>query len=173
MLHVETTDTIIAFLNKIGIPVLEKELPSDTFLPGMRIEHGALAVDRSKLKFPGDMLHEAGHIAVMPPSARAKAFANAGDDQGEEIASQAWSYAAAVACNLPAEVVFHDDGYKGDAQALREHYTGNSYGFVGSPLLAWYQLTTTPDPVRGNPEGTAVYPHMSAWLRELERPEEA
>ena len=40
------------------------------FLPGIRLEQGALLVDESQLTYPGDLLHEAGHIAMTPPELR-------------------------------------------------------------------------------------------------------
>ncbi len=161
--------TIIEFLNGIGIHVHLKPLPGDTFLPGVRIEHGALAVDPEQLRYPGDMLHEAGHIAVMAPSRRPQAYADAGPDMGEEIAAQAWSYAAAKAAGIPVELVFHDDGYKGAARWLRDHYEGDQC-FAGLPLLAWYRMTDMPD--KSSPDRTG-YPHMKAWLRQHDDPSTA
>ncbi len=155
------------FLDSIGIPVLEKTLPDDTFLPGIQIEYGSLAIDPDKLKYPGDMLHEAGHIAAMAPSVRAKTFANAGDEMGEEIAAHAWSYAAALACDIPAEVVFHPNGYKGSATWLREHYE-SSERFAGLPLLAWYGMTAMPGQKAS--EDQMEYPQMKAWLRAHDDP---
>ena len=162
------TDRIIAFLNDIGIPVELKDLPEGTFLPGVRIEHGGLAVDTARLSYPGDLLHEAGHIAVMPPSRRPEAFADAGADMGEEIAAQAWSYAAAKACDVPPEVVFHQHGYKGASNWLKEHYEGE-HAFAGLPLLAWFRLTDMPaaDPEQ-IPE--TPFPKMKAWLRAHDNP---
>ncbi|WP_417451179.1 hypothetical protein [Kordiimonas sp.] len=159
-------ENIRNFLNSIGIQVVYKQLPDDTFLPGLRIEYGQLAVDIDKLKYPGDMLHEAGHIATMAPTLRKTTFADAGTDMGEEIASQAWSYAAALACNVPPEVVFHEHGYKGAAQWLKEHYEGEQC-FAGLPLLAWYGLSGAPG---CGDNGLARFPMMSAWLRAHDDP---
>jgi hypothetical protein len=157
-------EPIFEFLEKIGIPVHIKDLPEGTFLPGIRIENGSLAVDLGKLAYPGDMLHEAGHIAVMAPSRRKEIFADAGADMGEEIAAQAWSYAAAKASSVPAEVVFHENGYKGAANWMKNHYEGEEC-FAGLPLLAWYRLTDLPN--RQEPSGNTdhTYPNMKAWLR--------
>lgn len=155
------------FLNGIGVPVLRKSLPDDTFLPGIRIEYGSLAIDPSKLKYPGDMLHEAGHIAVMPPSVRATAFSDAGDNLGEEIAAQAWSYAAALACNVPADVVFHPDGYKGSAARLKDYYESEER-FAGLPLLACYGLTAMPGDKAGDDD--CRFPQMKAWVRAHDDP---
>ena len=37
--------------------------------------------------YPGDMLHEAGHLAVVPPERRLEMDKHAGDDGGEEMAA--------------------------------------------------------------------------------------
>ncbi|WP_262690670.1 hypothetical protein [Kordiimonas aestuarii] len=161
---------ISGFLNSIGIPVLHKALPDDTFLPGIRIEHGSLAIAPNKLKHPGDMLHEAGHIASMAPSARKTAFADAGGDMGEEIAAQAWSYAASVACGIPAEIVLHQEGYKGSATWLKEHYEGKEC-IAGLPLLAWYGLTSAPG--MPNHKELPAFPAMGSWLRAHDNPSQA
>ncbi len=164
----EQIDRIVAFLNSVGLPVTEKSLPSDTFLPGIRLENGGLAIDRGALLYPGDMLHEAGHLAVMAPSERKAAYADAGEDGGAEMASQAWSYAAAVACGIPADILFHEQGYKGDAPALREHFTTD--GTLGVPLLVWYGMTSTSE--MGFTADGPEYPAMRLWLREVENPED-
>ncbi len=41
-----------------------------TFLPGLHLHHGVLQIDLDKLAFAGDILHEAGHIAVCEPQER-------------------------------------------------------------------------------------------------------
>lgn len=166
------TQPIIEFLRGIGIPVHITELPDDTFLPGIQIENGALAVDLGKLAYPGDMLHEAGHIAVMAPTRRKQAFADAGADMGEEIAAQAWSYAAARASGTPPEVVFHENGYKGSATWLKDHYEGEEC-FAGLPLLAWYRLTDMPNPQEPSCTTAHTYPNMKAWLRMHDDPSSA
>ena len=62
---------ITAFLREIGIPVEAASLAhGETFLPGIRLERGALLVDDAKLAYPGDLLHEAGHVAMTPPELR-------------------------------------------------------------------------------------------------------
>ena len=53
------TLTIAAFLNEIGVPVNPGEVPDDTFLPGILVNGAGLIIDENKLKYPGDMLHEA------------------------------------------------------------------------------------------------------------------
>ncbi len=147
---------IAGFLREIGLTVRLATLEEETFLPGVTLEPGGLVVDPDKLMYPGDLLHEAGHMAIMLPEERGKA----GADLGNEIGAQCWSYAAAVHLGLAPEVVFHPAGYKGSAQWLAAQY---SAGNVGVPLLQWMGLTL--DAAHAAEQGVAPYPAMVKWLR--------
>jgi hypothetical protein len=96
------------FLNDSGIPVMIGPV-SDSVLPGMTIARGAIVVDTDTDAWPGDLLHEAGHIALTDPAVRDTIF-TLSDDPGEEMGAIAWSWAAAVHLGLEAEVVFHAGG---------------------------------------------------------------
>src|SRR4051812_25598768 len=110
-------DKCIHFLNSIGIPVIERPIAAGSFLPGLSIEQGCIVIDRHNLKYPGDILHEAGHIAIVPSAERitldASALAEREHREAEEMMAIAWSYAACVHLKLDPYYVFHDDGYKG------------------------------------------------------------
>jgi len=115
------TERIAAFVRGIGIDVRAAHVGEDTFLPGLAIAHGAILVDAARLKYPGDLLHEAGHIAVADhDERRAPALS---PTLGDEIAAQAWSYAALRHLDLSPELVFHADGYKGSSRALIAAYS--------------------------------------------------
>lgn len=161
-----TATSIVAFLREIGLTVRWATLDDTTFLPGLHLEPGGLVVDPEKLKHPGDLLHEAGHLAVMLPNQRATTGSNASDDLGNEIGAQCWSYAAAVHLGLPPQVVFHPDGYKGCADTLIQNYSSS---MIGVPLLQWMGLTL--DAQRAAAEGKPPYPAMQQWLRSLEAEE--
>src|SRR5271170_1181821 len=98
-----TATLILDWLRKIGVTVRLAPLGANTFLPGVTMEPGGLIVDPERLLYPGDLLHEAGHLAIMSPVQRASTEANAGSNMGDEIAAQTWSYAAAVRLGLPPE----------------------------------------------------------------------
>ncbi|MFZ0320593.1 MAG: hypothetical protein WAL56_15830 [Candidatus Sulfotelmatobacter sp.] len=121
---------------------------------------GGLIVDPERLLYPGDLLHEAGHLATMLPERRAFAGPNAGSDMGDEIAAQTWSYAAAVQLGLQPEIVFHSTGYKGAAASLIQIYRD---GNAGVPLLQWMGLTL--DSTHAAAISVPPYPHMIRWLR--------
>jgi hypothetical protein len=155
-----TASTIVDFLRAIGLTVRWATIDGATFLPGLHLEPGGLVVDPDKLQYPGDLLHEAGHLAVMPTDRRATTGPHAGEEMGDEIGAQCWSYAAAVHLGIPPEVVFHSDGYKGSAERLISHYRS---GVVGVPLLQWMELTLDQRAAAAN--GQAPYPAMQKWLR--------
>jgi hypothetical protein len=68
MIHL---DTILNFLVSIGIKCQAASLSgATTFLSGIKIENGTLLYDVEILKHEGDLLHEAGHIALEPPASR-------------------------------------------------------------------------------------------------------
>jgi hypothetical protein len=151
-------DRIVAFLREIGIPVEFTALEGETFLPGIGGASGGLRVDPERLAWPGDLLHEAGHIAVSDPNRLGDGVS---DDPGEEMAALAWSFAAATYLGLDPSVPFHDGGYRGEGRALVEAFTRG--GYVGAPMLAMWSLTI--EPCRATPEGPPPYPHMLAWKR--------
>jgi hypothetical protein len=155
-----TAPVIIEWLRQIGLTVRLASLGGETFLPGVTLEPGGLVVDPERLLYPGDLLHDAGHLATMLPAQRASTGSNAGSDMGDEIAAQTWSYAAAVHLGLLPEIVFHATGYRGVAQSLIAVYRD---GHAGVPLLQWMGLTL--DAKRAAEVSVQPYPHMIRWLR--------
>jgi hypothetical protein len=134
--------------------VEEHEIPDSTFLPGITVREGVLLFDPSRLEYPGDLLHEAGHLAILPPPERQRVSGSFGDDGGNEMAAIAWSFAACRHLGLPVNVLFHAEGYKGDAACLAENFTEGRY--VGVPILEWRGMART--------RGESVYPTMLHWL---------
>jgi hypothetical protein len=156
----EHLPAMLSFLEKIGIPVRMEKIEIKTFVPGITIEKGALLIDMEKLLYPGDVLHEAGHIAVTPTSERAQLSVVTGD--GEEISAILWSYAAAKEINIPEEIIFHPDGYKGESNWLIENFKNGNY--IGLPLLEWMGLTAGKK--KAEQLNISPFPNMIRWLRE-------
>jgi GNAT superfamily N-acetyltransferase len=155
-------DRIFSFLREIGFDIHLAELPEKTFLPGIQLVANGLNVDIDALLYPGDLLHEAGHLAVMPAENRYLEAPPTGD-AAEEIAAIAWSYAAIVHLGLPPEVVFHPHGYRGQSNTLAHGFaTGNCPGL---PMLWWMGLTTRPTATT-----PSIYPEMLRWVRESPTP---
>ena len=141
------TDRIARFLIGIGIPVTPGA-GFEAFLPGIAVREGGLIVDPARLRWPGDLLHDGGHVAVTEAAARPTLSA-VGQDPAEEMAALAWSYAAAVHLGVPPRTLFHD-GYKAGGEALATAFA-DGHG-PGVPMLAWWGMTD-------------AYPAMLRWLR--------
>ncbi|HEX3468354.1 MAG TPA: hypothetical protein VHT05_09780 [Candidatus Elarobacter sp.] len=136
------------------------DVPGATFLPGLVIDGGTLVVDRERLLYPGDLLHESGHLAVMFPARRARANGNLEVTLGDEICAIGWSYAAALAAGIDAAIVFHAGGYRGASNWFVESFAqGRNVG--GVPMLQYLGLTY--DDVRARERGVTPYPAMRAW----------
>lgn len=159
MEHDEVIRRCRAFIQNIGICILEEEIGESTFLPGITVRNGCLVMDRAKLKYPGDLLHEAGHIALIAATERKKISGDVtqGDEgkKGYELGVLLWSYFAAKHVGVAPEVVFHPDGYKGESEWLIGNFRSGKY--IGLPLLEWMQIA------RKKPSGE---PEIISWLRQ-------
>lgn len=158
-------DKILSFLKEIGIKVIEKELDDSCLLPGLGIGPNCLYLDRKKLSYPGDLLHEAGHLAVTAAEERSLIGTDDMDknwpDGGNEMAAILWSYAAVRHLKLPPEVVFHENGYKKESGWIIQQLEKGRY--IGLPLLEWMGLCNGPEKAK---RGYApAFPHMLKWLR--------
>lgn len=150
---------ILAFLDRVGLSAIATSLPPDTFLPAIEIRNGALLYDPARMARPGDLLHEAGHVAVTAPELRGT-LSTVADDPGEEMAAIAWSYAAALAAGIGPAAVFHADGYRGGGDALLQAFADGAG--PGTPLLGWFGMTREPG---GPPRDAPDFPAMARWLR--------
>ncbi|WP_207459241.1 hypothetical protein [Azospirillum sp. SYSU D00513] len=189
MHHPEALEPIVAFLRGIGMGVEYGEGARGGFLPGANIRAGVMHVDPDTLVGPGDLLHEAGHIVVVPRRFWARLGSNlqvdieallaeavaSGDAaapqldmaarQGEFMA-QAWSYAAVLHLGLPPECIFfpgsyHCDRYEGThpMQAWLERGT-----HLGPLSLARAGLTGFPGLfAHMGSNGLSPFPHMTRW----------
>lgn len=152
---------IVPFLESIGIPVLVEPVPADSLLPGATVRGDTLVFDPETLPYPGDLLHEAGHIAVSDPATRATQ-AEVSSHPGEEMAAMAWSYAAAVALEIDPTHVFHTEGYHGGGKSYLESYTKGGVG-IGVPMLQYFGMSA--EPHQAEALGLPPFPTMARWLR--------
>ena len=155
----------IAFINDIGIKTVLRQVGSDSFLPGLSIDKGCIIIDEDALKYPGDILHEAGHIAVVPANERstldATSIAGRPNREAEEMMAIAWSYAACVHLGIDAGFVFHDQGYKGGGSSLADNFKNGHY--FGVPMLQWVGMAIERKNAAMPDE--PVYPVLLQWLR--------
>lgn len=157
----DVTARIVEFLREIGLEVRTAGLSEHTFLPGITIDRGGVVYDPARLTYPGDLLHEAGHVAFTPARDRPQLSGHATSDLGEEIAAIAWSYAAAVHIEIDPSHVFHDGGYRGGSRAFVENFREGR--FVGVPMLEWAGMAE--EKTRRNTPAVA-FPRMLKWLRD-------
>jgi hypothetical protein len=158
----DITRQLISFIESLGIEVKRAAVPAQTFLPGMMIENGCIIMDDSQLLHPGDLLHEAAHIAVVPASERPGLhndnIPGRPQRESEEMSAIAWSYAACKYLDISPLVVFHEHGYRGGGAAIAADFDEGRY--FGVPILQWLGMT-------GDPKGPGetAYPNMIQWLR--------
>ena len=161
----ELTNRIADFIAGVGITVRSCAIDEPTFLPGLKLVSGAIEVDENKLAYPGDLLHEAGHIAVTAADKRAELTGAIelpeSESGGYEMAAIAWSYAALCHLGLDASVLFHADGYKGASESLIENFSKGHH--FGVPMLQWLEMTL--DEEQAKKTGGKPYPHMIKWVR--------
>ena len=161
-----TRDIILGFLKDIGIGVVEGPVSDTSFLPGLCIVNGSIVYDKDALRWPGDLLHEAGHIATMPSALRHllnDALQESIDaPHAGEVEATAWAYAAIVHLGLPPSVLFHEEGYDGRSTSLIMTYTHGVYpGCSGLSQAGMTLLGTEADSA-----ALAPYPNMIRWLRD-------
>lgn len=156
---------ILVFLDEIGINVIEKELPDATFLPGLALKAETIFVDYKKLKYQGDFLHEAGHIAVTSiknrPLIGSDKMPADWPTQGDEMVAILWSFAAAKHIDIPLDFLFHSEGYKGSSEWLIETFSDENY--IGLPFLQWLKMAHSNDEVSKNEK--LAFPVMKNWIR--------
>jgi hypothetical protein len=133
----------LSFLNDIGIAIFEKELDETTFLPVLCLGPNCIFVDFEKLLYPGDILHEAGHLAVTKASERelvgTDALPKDWPTQRDEIGAILWSYAVICHLELPIEFVFYPNGYKNNSDWFISNFSNRNH--IGLPFLEWAGLT--------------------------------
>ena len=155
MFENDTTSHIAEFLKAIGLEITAGAVDESAFLPGIRVENGGLVIDESRLSYPGDLLHEAGHLAVVPLDIRQTLHDEVHVDNPVTIESAAmsWSYAACVHLGLNLRVVFHESGYHGRSENL----------------LLGFQLGVFPglhELISAGMTRADKFPEMQKWLRD-------
>lgn len=191
--HPEALQPIVAFLRDIGVGVEFGPGAQNGFLPGVNIHAGIIHVDPDTLVGPGDLLHEAGHMAVLPRRFRsglgsdldvdmhrlieAEAGSGSPDDpilavpkQQGEFMAQAWSYAAALHIGVPPACIFFPGSYKHhdyEGQHPMERWIENGTHY-GPMALARVGMTGFSGlfALMNADNGLPPYPVMSRWVQD-------
>ncbi len=149
----------IAFIQAVGIPVRIVDRAFG-FADKVKIENGCLLTERDAAV--STLLHEAGHLAVLPGQFRdiadgdlsnltevldrvvcqeppdsplTRAILQAGDAE-----ATAWAWAAGKHLGLPESSIISDAEYEGDAAGVRHALTANAW--LGINGLAHAGMTT-------------------------------
>jgi hypothetical protein len=177
----------IAFLRDIGLEVIVQ--PGATgFLEKCQIVDGALHIDEDCPV--SNILHEAGHLAVVPHMYRA----GLNDDietymgeifendtrlkplhpdhpllraliEGSDDAATAWAWAAGVAIGLPPDVIIQDDEYESTGSTVRFMLRNNQYSGVHSLQHAGMCVRMSKG---APPSSVARYPVLLKWLQDAD-----
>ena len=162
---ISTFEKCIVFLNDIGIQTIFSTIEYDSFLPGLSIERGMIIIDTDLLKHPGDILHEAGHIAVVPAADRSRlteeAIIKRKYREEEEVMAIAWSYAVCIHLDIDLNFVFHEEGYRDGSTYIIDSCNDRTY--FGLPMLQGIGMTA--DEKHAQQLHIPAYPHMIRWLR--------
>jgi len=159
------TLNIISFLDTAGVKYVLQQIEEPSFLPGLKMQEGTLVIDVDKLLYPGDILHEAGHLATASPDVRATMTDNLPDSdihQSGEMMAMAWSYAACIYIGIQPDVVFHEHGYRGGSKTHLRNFAGERY--LALPMLEWTAMAY--DKKKAAQLNVPAYPNMIKWLRE-------
>ena len=158
------TDKIAAFLVEIGIPVSQGPVAAGSFLPGVAVASGGLVVDEAGLLYPGDLLHEAGHLAFAPSAIRATLSGEivipGVNADVVEVQAICWSYAASIFLDIAPEIVFHENGYRGRSASILLSFGMGVY--VGLPGLEAAGMAF--GPAEAARREIEPFPAMQKWL---------
>ncbi|MFA7379416.1 MAG: hypothetical protein WC150_03075 [Bacteroidia bacterium] len=158
------TQTMINFIVSVGIPVRKTKLPEGLPIPGINVENGVLLVDEYNLLYPGDLLYQAGRIAILPENERSQYMGkddpNKDKEATEGMVAMCWSWAALTHLQLSPEVVFHNNGYKGQSVQIIQGYQSGAY--MGLPMLQFYDMAY--EPQQASLRELKPFPFMYKWL---------
>lgn len=165
---------IIEFFSEIGLEAKPKPGAAG-FIESTEIAGGVLFYDPDKA-LPSNLLHEAGHLAVLPSQYRSWAdgdldetYPLIGDDvfrrypadhpimiramQSGEAETTAWAWAAGRHLGIPDDIIILDSEYGGEGANIRLHLQLNSYLGING-LRAGGMCSSVRD-----------YPKMTYWLQ--------
>jgi hypothetical protein len=167
---------VIGFLNAIGIPISMRS-GATGFLSGVEIVKGRIEVDeRAKVS---DLLHEAGHLAVLPGRFRCtmsgdidkglKAMFSTLNREGvhpidpvyvaaingDDQAATAWAWAAGSHLSIPGESII-DGGYEGEFETVRTLLAIGAHAGISSLAASGFC---------SGRRGECPFPRLTFWIQ--------
>jgi hypothetical protein len=170
---------IVLELNKLGIKSVFGDI-RDSFISGVAIKNGTLIIDKDCSI--SNLLHEAGHLAVLPKEYRTQA----NDDlahvlrkmykevdcskeenrrfmQCEDAEATAWAYAFGIRCNVDTDLIIDSDQYDGTGRDVLESLAlGSGFGVSGLSRLGWCATNK----IHSISSGLPMFPHLIKWLND-------
>lgn len=177
--HTQSRDRVVAFLTRIGMPVHEGYVPYESFSRHVAPVGGTLVYE--SYAHPGDMLHEAGHLAIIPSIFRSKihgdvddtleplseayfkdhpdAFARNREDpiarhlmQCGDPEAIAWSYAAALAAGVDTFLPFENGFVTQDPRMIHDSVKVGCYAGINGLRAAGFL------------KHVSDFPRLERWL---------
>lgn len=166
---------VISFLNSIGIRTVEGRASTTGFLPNIKVRRGILFYNHKTNA--ADLLHNAGHIAVIPAKYRLLCTGNmekavqkiwriaekTNDDssvfralmQASETEAIAWSWAVGKHLGLRGKEIITDDKshFKGIGADIRAMLKANCYFGINGLREA------------GMVESVKTFPRLTRWTQ--------
>lgn len=172
----------VTFLERLGLTI-RVDPGVKGFLSGVEIRRGGLVVVQPDDDLASELLHEAGHLAVLPGMFRNEASDDLTDVMGimeewmnrhwatihpddprirailqsGECEAVAWSYAAALAIGIDTRIPFRR-GFDGEGLSLHDQVASGYY--FGVHGLAAGGMTDLP-----RPRSITPFPRMKRWLQ--------
>ncbi len=137
---INNRDNALSFLAEVGIPASKGDVPPDSFLPNITVKDGVIVYNDAT--HISDLLHEAGHLAILPSRFRKSAnkdfakiirtmmenvdFSNPDAPEARaaiqcsDVEATAWAYAAGKYLGIPDEEIILDHQYEGKGNETRD-----------------------------------------------------
>jgi hypothetical protein len=173
----------VAFLREIGLTVTE-DPTAKSFMRKVAIDKGTL---RYRPDAPvGDLLHEAGHLAIIPTRFRSymdgnitigikRMFDELGQEntppdspiyhaclQSSDTEATAWAWAVGVHLGIPEELVIEDNQYGRTGATIRACLAARAYLGINGLTWAGYCASNAP---YAKVSGKPLYPQLAFWLQ--------
>jgi len=174
-------DVTVQFFNSIGL--ITRYCDEATgFFPGVAVRQGTLAVGPDCAV--SDLLHEGGHLAVVPVQYRAYLDGNVGKGlyrmldeidalelhpdeplyraalQASDKEVQAWGWACGAHLGIPEHLRILDAEFEGEGASMRHALAHNCHAGINGLAHAGFCLVRAQ---RGR--NVPVYPQLSHWLQ--------
>lgn len=178
-------DRTVAFLKEIGLPVtVDATLRGEAFFERVQIEAGSLRVHPEALV--SDVLHEAGHLAVVPARWRHLIDGNVDEGiqrmfeeadrldlppdgpesrallQAGEAEATAWAWAAGKHLGFPDDTIIRDSDYSNEGPWIRRGLALDEYLGINGLCYAGFCGRG----LLGRRKKLPIYPNLAFWLQD-------